>query len=173
MFNQYLYNQTAYNQQTIFIEYLSSVMEAEGGFALDTSMILDARLTIDGVGTAEIDLARISFTNPAEWEGQAGGQFVLGKLFTSGANWQGIGTITINNDAFNIFVMEYTGQLDVGETLTLNTERFTLVKDGQNVLNLLEGDFVNLKLGLNEIQIESDTVTRTLLVRVEHRDRWL
>ena len=172
-FNQSGFNQTAFNRPTLLETLIAATMSGEGTWSMDAVAELTAKLTLDGVGLGVFNVAKIKYVELEEWEGIGGSVFPIGKSLTASATWQGVGTITISNESFLIFVMEFDGVLNVGERITLNTEKFTLKKDGADILPQLIGDFVDLKLGLNEVVIESDTGTRTLIVRVEHRDRWV
>lgn len=70
--------------------------------------------------------------------------------------------ITINGD-----VLLYVGTLQVGESIEIDTARFTVTLNGVNVLKHIEGVFPVLKTGDN-------TITTNAFMRVEitYRERW-
>lgn len=170
-FNQSGFNQTAFNRPTLAEVLISAIMSGEGSMTATVAAVLSAKVTLEGVGSTVFKVSKIEYLDFSEWNGVAGAIFPIGKSLVARATWQGVGTITINNESVQIFVMEFDGTLTPGERITINTERFTLKKDGEDALQQFNGSFVDLKVGVNEIVIESDTGTRTLLVRVEHRDR--
>ena len=173
MFNRSGFNHTAFNRPSVSDILMKIIMNGEGGMEPSAVMEFSARLDLSGEGGTVIDLTRIFATRPAEWEGEGSGAFPVGKLLVAKGTWQGIGTIRIENESFQIFFMEFDGTLEPGERITLNTERFTLKKDGEDALPSFVGNFIDLKVGLNEVVIESDSGSYTVLVRVEHRDRWV
>ena len=130
------------------------------------------KLSAAGVAVTGLRMSRTQFVGIiAAGVGEA--TINAGKSITFSATAMGVGGVVINNESFNIFIMEFAGTLAPGERITLNTERFTLKKNNVDILPQFVGDFVDLKTGINEVSIESDTGTRTLLIRVEHRDRWV
>ena len=69
--------------------------------------------------------------------------------------------------------MVYTGSLASSDVLIFDTEKFTLKKNGVNALVQFEGIFTDLEPGSNSVVIKSNTATRTLLVKVQYKNRWV
>lgn len=171
-----LYQDATYNQLPMNAPY-DEIVVSEGCFGVGTGTaringIYAGKLKAAGIAVAGM---RLSVTRFCELlaEAEATVTLAAGKIIITEALAYGVGGVDISNESFNIFIMGYDGTLAPGERITINTERFTLKKDGVDALELLNGNFVDLKTGINEVVIESDTGTRTLVVRVEHRDRWV
>lgn len=172
-FNQSGFNQTAFNRPTLADVLIEALWYGEGFVTANLVGIFHARVEIVGVGQTLFNLSSVRHISFEEWHSLSNASFLLGFDHRINGAWFGVGDLVINNESVKIFVMEFAGTLAPGERIALNTERFTLKKGGIDALHLFNGSFVDLKEGVNEIVIESNTSTRTLLVRVEHRDRWV
>ncbi len=61
-----------------------------------------------------------------------------------------------------------------GDELIIDTEHLTVTLNGQNVIDYLdEGDFFDLKQGLNTLIYEDAVSRRKLSVTIWHKNRWL
>jgi len=173
MFNTLPYNQGAFNRPTISDILAGMVWGGVGTMTVSGASIYGIRLSVAGVGSFSVGGSRITEFKINEMQGKASAVFQIGKSLIGRGEWFGIGRIEINNDSFQIYLMKFNGTLTPGQRITLNTEKFTLKRDGVDILPSFEGNFIDLKPGNNEIVVESDTTTRTLIVRVEHKDRWV
>lgn len=48
-----------------------------------------------------------------------------------------------------------------------------ITKNGKNALHLMDGDFFDLVFGENKITYTDQEITRSVLARVTHRDKYL
>lgn len=163
------YNQLVYNRPS------EEILISEGcGIQLGASA--RATGTFTAKATAEIKvngeaMASATRFGSAEANIQLGAVLNAGKLLIVTAEALIKLTVSIDNESFRIYTMEYDGILQPGERIIINTENFTAKVNNEDALPMFEGQWVNLKTGINEIVVESDTSVRTLLIRVEHRDR--
>lgn len=172
MFNQAQFNQLKYNQATV--SDIFARMQASGisGFSLETGKTTSTSATLNGEGGIRFSFGKITFTEILA-KGVGGVRIKLGKSKESKAHWSGIGTFTLSNENYNIEIMEYYGQLKPNDRIIINTERFTVTKNNINTLEEFDGNFLSLKEGINEIIFEDNETSRTILIRVEHKDRHL
>jgi hypothetical protein len=166
------FNATAFNRPTL-AEILASMQFNGVGLAdINASYITNTSGQFDGVAGANITVSRQTLAGMIA-NGIAGAVFPIGKSRVFTSQWQGIGRFDLNNESFQIFIMEYNGTFAPNDRITINTERFTVTKNGQNALEDFDGNFVNLKAGINEVAFEDSAGSRTVLLRIEHIDRFL
>ena len=70
-------------------------------------------------------------------------------------------------------VLSYLGNLAAGETLVIDIAKKTATLDGVNVLKDMSGTFYDLLAGANTITYEDSEGSRTLVVTVTYKDKWL
>lgn len=70
-------------------------------------------------------------------------------------------------------VLSYLGDLAAGETLVIDRAKRTVTLDGANVLKDMSGTFWDLLPGANIITYEDSEGSRTLLITVTYKDKWL
>ncbi|MMZ49668.1 hypothetical protein D1872_113710 [compost metagenome] len=71
----------------------------------------------------------------------------------------------------NTQTLQFTGQIRPGEQLMIDTERMTAVLNGQNVLNKINGLFVELQPGQNTITYADTDSSRNIDLILRHRGR--
>ena len=173
MFNTLPFNQGAFNRPTISDILAAAIWSGEGVQEIAGAAVWGVRLAMDGNSNLVISGSRVTEFKINPMDGNSNAIFQIGKSLVFNADWSGEGVLQVNNDSFQIYLMKFNGTLTPGQRITLNTEKFTLKRDGVDILPSFEGNFIDLKPGNNEIVIESDTTTRTLIIRVEHKDRWV
>lgn len=67
----------------------------------------------------------------------------------------------------------FTGGFAPGERIVIDTKKMKITKNGQNALHLMDGDFFDLVFGENKITYTDQEITRSVLARVTHRDKYL
>lgn len=68
-------------------------------------------------------------------------------------------------------MLQFTGQIRSGEQLMIDTERMTATLNGQNVLNQVNGLFIELQPGQNTITYADTDSTRNIDLILRHRGR--
>ncbi|MED0672026.1 phage tail family protein [Aneurinibacillus aneurinilyticus] len=68
-------------------------------------------------------------------------------------------------------MLQFTGQIRPGEQLMIDTERMTATLNGQNVLNKINGLFVELQPGQNTITYADTDNARNIDLILRHRGR--
>lgn len=172
MFNQAPFNQLKFNQATISDIFAKMEFVGIGGFGLDVGYITNGSAAFNAESGTSFSFGKITFTEILA-NGSGGIKLRLGKSKEFNANWQGLGTFNISNENFQIEIMEYYGVLNPNDRIIINTERFTVTKNNENALEEFDGNFLTLKEGVNEIVFEDNENTRTVLIRIEHKDRFL
>lgn len=88
-------------------------------------------------------------------------------------------TITVKNEGsntilgFNINSLYYSGSLAPGDSVVINSKNFTLVKNGENDLKNMSGDFPSLNVGEDLIIYSDSGSSRTVNVKIDYNLRWI
>lgn len=172
MFNLAPFNQTPFNRSISLEQFISMRFDGEGGLILDAARTTTAAMVMHGEGTISLAVGKETAVT-MQFDGEGGVTFNFGKLRLANMLWNGEGTLIINNESFTIFIMEYFGELKPNDRVIINMERFTVTKNNQNDLENFDGNFINLKEGINEIRFEDGESSRTVLIRIEHKDRFV
>lgn len=168
----FAFNRTSFNRPTLAEIFASMEMNGISGVDLSAAYTTTTQATFDGESGIGLPFGRITFSSMlADGVGEI--TLPFGKVRTFSTNWQGIGTFEVNNESFSIFIMEYFGDLAPNDRVIINTERFTVTKNNQNALEEFDGNFIDLKEGINEVVFEDGETSRTVLIRIEHTDRFL
>lgn len=69
--------------------------------------------------------------------------------------------------------LAFTGGFSPGDKLVIDVKKQTITLNGVNAIHLLDGDFFELGLGLNEVTYADNEAAREILTRITHRDRYL
>ncbi|OMD21167.1 hypothetical protein BJP51_32175 [Paenibacillus odorifer] len=69
--------------------------------------------------------------------------------------------------------LAFTGGFNPGDKLVIDVKKQTITLNGVNAIHLLDGDFFELGLGLNEVTYADNEAAREILTRITHRDRYL
>ena len=78
-----------------------------------------------------------------------------------------------NNDSETFLIFRYTGVLQAGEQIVIDTDKFSVTKDGQNALNDYQGEFVDIFPDINVVAYNDSETQRQVNVRVDKCDRWV
>lgn len=74
---------------------------------------------------------------------------------------------------FHIDEIEFIGEFKPGDKIIIDSGKFKITQNGQNVSHLYEGDFFDLNLGKNNLTYTDPETGRQVLIRITHRDKFL
>ncbi|RED54802.1 phage distal tail protein [Cohnella lupini] len=80
-------------------------------------------------------------------------------------------TITANRN--HVEKITITGPFEPGSTIIIDSKKLTVRKNSQNALQSMTGDFIGLTLGKNKITYSDSGSTRTVQVRITHKDKFV
>lgn len=82
---------------------------------------------------------------------------------------------TVTNPSISIGdkTIAYDGVLEPGDELVIDTDRFTATLAGENVLDVVTGDFPRLQPGDQIVSYEDDTSNTGADVRIRYKGRWI
>ena len=96
-----------------------------------------------------------------------------GDLKYIAATLDAAGTLTYAGLAFATKRLIYSGTLESGDVLVIDTDEMTVKLNGTNVTMYFTGDFFELFVGDNEIEYYDHEGSRTALVSIDHSDKWI
>lgn len=144
--------------------------ETEQILVLDLNVIYSMEASIEGIAEAEAIFSS-RFEAEIESISETEGKIVRIRNLESEAEAQA--DITGNLRRLKIEKISFTGEFKTGDTIIIDTDKFTVMLNGENALHLIEGDFFKLQPGEN-IMIYTDTEsTRTVQIQTQYRDRWV
>ncbi|MNW40822.1 hypothetical protein D3C74_179460 [compost metagenome] len=85
----------------------------------------------------------------------------------------GEGRITAELSKFHTDYIEFMDVFRPGEVIVIDSGKFKITRNGQNVSHLYNGDFFDLNLGNNNLTWTDPETGRTVLCRITHRDKYL
>jgi hypothetical protein len=124
----------------------------EGELGINPTVIRDNRAFLYGVGALAATPTRIRHRS---------------------AILYGIGDLVSSAMVGVEVTIKYNSTLSPGETLILDCQKFTAKKDGVNALGSISGDFPEINYGDNIVSYSDDDASRTALVTVLHRSRYV
>jgi len=83
------------------------------------------------------------------------------------------GTLTCDGLSFATKQLIYSGTLQPGDVLVIDTDDMTVKLNGVNVTMYFTGDFFELFIGDSEIEYFDHEGSRTALVSIDHSDKWI
>ena len=69
--------------------------------------------------------------------------------------------------------LEFTGSLNPGDRLILDSDKMTALLNGEDVRHLIEGDYLMIQPGPQELEYSDEETGRKLRVKLRWKDRWL
>lgn len=67
----------------------------------------------------------------------------------------------------------FTGNFEPGDKIVIDSKRLKLTKNNLNALNEMQGEFLNLYVGDNEIRWNDGEEEREILIRLQHDDKFV
>ncbi|MEC0127492.1 phage distal tail protein [Paenibacillus pabuli] len=74
---------------------------------------------------------------------------------------------------YHVDYIEFEDVFNPGDQIVIDTDKFKITRNGQNVSHLYNGDFFYLNLGENNLTWTDPETGRTVLMRITHRDKFL
>ncbi|WP_025715592.1 phage distal tail protein [Paenibacillus sp. 1-18] len=85
----------------------------------------------------------------------------------------GAGSLHADADRYHTDYIEFTDVFRPGEVIVIDSGKFKITRNGQNVSHPYNGDFFDLNLGNNNLTWTDPETGRTVLCRIAHRDKFL
>lgn len=151
---------------------VSAELRGEGSIAV--SAILEAAMNalMDGVGTVSANMIRELYMD-SQLDGNGSMNAVILREALAAAALNGVGSLTATVGRYRVDSLSFTGAIETGDYIVIDSKQLTLTKNGQNALHQMQGDFFGIELGLNTIKITDMETNRSVLLRITHRDKFV
>lgn len=104
-------------------------------------------------------------------EAQMSGDFV--REISMITQMSGEARIDAQASRYHVDFIEFEDAFHPGDQIIIDSGKFKITRNGQNVAHLYSGDFLQLNLGTNTLKWTDPETQRTVLFRITHRDRFL
>lgn len=143
-----------------------------GTMSSNANMIMNFLTTLSGTGGINANFMMIfNMIFGASGIGSLQANLNIGLRFAS--HMSGMGTISANYSRYHLNLITFTGNIAPGDKIVIDAKKMTITKNGVNAFNLMTGDFFNIEPGENDIIYSDTESSRTILMRVTNRDKYL
>lgn len=144
-------------------------------YILDFNLDMTAAANLSGEGQAQADFVReyVLEVVPMSGEGRMTDAVYIREILAQALPMSGEGRITAELSKFHTNYIEFTDAFRPGEVIVIDSGKFKITRNGQNVSHLYNGDFFDLNLGNNNLTWTDPETGRTVLFRITHRDKYL
>ncbi|MFT9848527.1 phage distal tail protein [Aneurinibacillus sp. REN35] len=170
MFNRGMFNTMPFNRQVESSEVFSTATLSGSGSASSIGAIESSGQTTLSGTVGHAFSAGIETFSTALLSGESGAEFIIstpGTALLSGSSGLG-GT----GRKFVTQRLQFTGTLQPGEQLVIDTEKITATINGQNALNQITGSFFDLQPGANTVTYADKESARNIDMILRHRGRF-
>ncbi|MEE4566820.1 hypothetical protein V2U94_04185 [Paenibacillus polymyxa] len=164
-------NDNAFNLMSFNVDEPDTVTEYILEFVLD----MTAAAELSGEGQAQADFVREYALEavPMSGEGRITNAEYVREILMQAVPMSGEGRISAELSKFHTDYIEFTDVFRPGEVIVIDSGKFKITRNGQNVSHLYNGDFFDLNLGNNNLTWTDTETGRTVLFRITHRDKFL
>ncbi|TKH35947.1 hypothetical protein C1I59_13400 [Paenibacillus polymyxa] len=161
----------AFNLMSFNVDEPGTVTEYILEFVLD----MTAAAELSGEGQAQADFVReyVLEAVPMSGEGRITNAEYVREILMQAVPMSGEGRISAELSKFHTDYIEFTDVFRPGEVIVIDSGKFKITRNGQNVSHLYNGDFFDLNLGNNNLTWTDPETGRTVLFRITHRDKFL
>ncbi|WP_311077964.1 phage distal tail protein [Paenibacillus polymyxa] len=165
--NDNAFNLMAFNtpDSSVSIEYI-----------LDFNLDMTAGTELSGEGRAQSDFVRSYDLEavPMSGDGRMSNADYVREILMEAVPMSGEGRLQpAEASRFHTDFIEFTDVFRPGEVIVIDSGKFKITRNGQNVSHLYNGDFFDLNLGNNNLTWTDPETGRTVLFRITHRDKFL
>jgi hypothetical protein len=170
-FNDLSFN--SYTDQEANIIDISVNLSGSSEATLDLNMEMTLLAHLSGQGEVIANYIREFDSKVDRMSGKGGTSATIVREMRPNVRLSGEGRISAVASKFHVDYLDFTGEFKPGDRITIDSGKYKITRNGENVSHLYGGDFFNLNLGTNNLTW-TDTVTgRIILFRITHRDRFL
>ncbi|KYG95680.1 hypothetical protein ABEW24_23820 [Paenibacillus jamilae] len=145
-------------------------------YILDFNLDMTAGVELSGEGRAQSDFVRSYDLEamPMSGDGRVTDAQYTREIIIQVSPMSGEGRLQpAEASRFHTDYIEFTDVFRPGEVITIDAGKFKIMRNGQNVSHLYNGDFFDLNLGNNNLTWTDPETGRTVLFRITHRDKYL
>lgn len=166
------FNRSPFNRELTNVKYFN--VDFATGLQLETSMNLNMLLSAAIEIASELQTALIRempFTADYETGTSLDAEMIRVRTFDAHINTAT--AFKALSKLYHVDWIEFTGGFKPGDRIIIDSGKYKITRNGENVSHLYGGDFFNLNLGTNNLTWTDSTDDRSILFRITHRDRFL
>ncbi|MNW44380.1 hypothetical protein D3C74_216140 [compost metagenome] len=171
------FNDLAFNSPTenkVNIVDMSAMLSGEGRVTVDKfTMEMAATAHLSGEGRLSAEYIREYSLEPERMSGEGRVSAVYVREIRLTTRMSGEGRVLAEATKFHVDYIQFTDAFHPGDVITIDSGKFKITRNGQNVSHLYNGDFFDLNLGENRLTWVDPASGRTILFRITHRDVFL
>jgi hypothetical protein len=172
LFNRGPFNRTPFNRPYVPEVFFSISISGSGNLAAVENMNMVFVLSASGIGSLVTNFTHeIYMSYQDHGIGNMNVNFIREKLlsfFNSGK-----GSMNVDFSRFHLFLIQFTGDLIPGDKIVIDSKKMTISKNGVNVYSQMQGDFFDIQPGQSTLKYTDVESNRTVLLRVQNRDKYL
>lgn len=166
------FNRLPFNRPVTMFVFGRAVLSGCAELVAASTIELAGQAILAGEGGLGADFIReISFTAQMEADSGMSLGFVRERL--QSAIMHGISSQQGKASRYHVDEIEFIGPFVPGDIIVIDSEKFKITRNGENVSHLYNGDFFDLNLGTNNLTWTDPATGRTILFRITHRDKFL
>lgn len=166
------FNRQPFNRPVTMFVFGRAILSGCAELVAVSTIELAGQAILAGKGGLEADFIReISFAAQMEADSGMSVDFIRERL--QSAIMHGISSLQGKASRYHVDEIEFTGQFVPGDIIVIDSEKFKITRNGENVSHLYNGDFFDLNLGTNNLTWTDPATGRTILFRITHRDKFL
>lgn len=166
------FNRLPFNRPVTMFVFGRAVLNGCAGLVSSSTVEVNGRAVLHGEGSVTADFTReISFFAQMDADSSMSASFVRERL--QKAVLHGISSLYGRGSRYHVDEIEFIGPFVPGDIIVIDSNKFKITRNGENVSHLYKGDFFDLNLGINNLTWTDPASGRTILFRITHRDKFL
>lgn len=166
------FNRLPFNRPLTMFVYGRAVLNGYATVVANSTVEVGGRALLSGDSGVVADFTReIVFSAQMDADSSLSVSFVRERL--QKAVMHGISAFKGKGSRYHVDEVEFLGPFAPGDVITIDSEKFKITKNGENVSHLYTGAFFDLNLGTNNLTWTDPATGRTILFRITHRDKFL
>lgn len=170
-FNDLSFN--SHTDQEANIIDISVNLSGSSRVAIDLNMEMTLLAHLSGRGEVTTNYIREFEIEVDCISGQSGLSANIVREMRPNVRLSGEGRMNVLASKFHVDYLDFTGDFKSGDRIIIDSGKYKITRNGENVSHLYGGDFFNLNLGTNNLTWTDSETGRSILFRITHRDRFL
>lgn len=170
-FNDLSFN--SYSDQEANVIDISASLSGRSGGTADLNMEMTISAHLSGQGRVTAEYIREFEIQVNRMSGKGNMSATIIREIRPSVKMSGEGRMSTVSTKYHRDYIEFTGGFKPGDKIIIDSNKFKITRNGENVSHLYEGDFFDLNLGINNLTWTDKASDRSVLFRITHRDRFL
>lgn len=166
------FNRLPFNRPVTMFVFGRAILSGCADLVAASTAEVGGRAVMTGESSMETGFIReLFFSAQMDADSSMNVSFVRERL--QKAVMHGISSLQGRGSRYHVDEIEFVGPFAPGDKIIIDSGKFKITRNGQNVSHLYNGDFFDLNLGTNNLTWTDQATGRTILFRITHRDKFL